>query len=116
MSDIYDHMKAWGVPEAYRQDFPEQTLPYDYKNLIEDVSRAANWYEEQDRALIEMIYDGNAAAIREWAEAPELEAIGIETAYGDENNRAKMGKQYAKTVARAMVDLAEALEKEEANA
>ena len=110
-----EHMRAWGVPTAYRQDYayrPDDCWALGERGgqaatAVRHVAVAANWYAEQTAAVVAMVLDGDGAALRGWDRAA-LVVIGRETADDPDDD----GEQYADDVVAALDALADIVEEE----
>ena len=94
---IKEHMKSWGVPSQYREDYANP-MPSDgvAARLIRDIASAANWHEEQTQAVLQMYYADDTEALRNW----------------DRDALAEEGEDYADGVMAALEALAQHIDLE----
>lgn len=112
-------LEAWGCPEAYRsprgialgESYDDVDMSANIRDLARQVSSAANWYDEMDLAIADMIRVADATAIRSW-DRDALLRIGRETGASGETEvqRDTAAESYADEIMAALEALAAEIE------
>lgn len=97
----------WGVPDKYQDayDGSFRWIHYSLSDEARAVSAAANWFAEQDRALIHACMAADAVAIREWRDAVDWREVARETGGTDDD-----AEEYAEQVHAAFSALADEID------
>lgn len=95
-----DLLTAWGCPARYTEvvEIGGGPVPEQCRELVYNVTGAANWYPEMQLALAGMVRAGDAQAIREWSRSPVWDRI------------ADADTEYAAAVRAALDALADAVD------
>lgn len=104
-------LRAWGCPEPIVQAAEvcdDVYPPGECSRAVKHALLAINGYPEHEYALVSAVIAGQAAELREWAQAAEWEKIGRETSDDPDTE----GPEYAESVREAICAVADAAENE----